>query len=181
MIWRGCREHWASHGTSIPDTPALTYDGSGDHTRVASATRYRYPKRSQYKYTKKPHRVQNWPAYETALRKRGELTLSFSWEAIEAWSDCAQVPSLLVAITRDSLSTKSRHHTVWLIGEVGVKCWRISSGYMRRSLVETATSRFNRWVRSSIYTLRGSRRILSQLCVEAARQITQPRPRLENV
>ena len=46
---------------------------------------YRYPKRSQYKYTKKPYRVRNWPAYETAVRKRGELTLWFSEEAIEAW------------------------------------------------------------------------------------------------
>ena len=46
---------------------------------------YRYPKRSQYKYTKKPYRVRNWPAYETALRKRGELMLWFSEEAIEAW------------------------------------------------------------------------------------------------
>ncbi len=46
---------------------------------------YRYPKRSQYKYTKKPYRIRNWPAYETALRKRGELTLWFSEEAIEAW------------------------------------------------------------------------------------------------
>jgi len=46
---------------------------------------YRYPKRSQYKYTKKPYRVRNWSAYETALRKRGELTLWFSKEAIQAW------------------------------------------------------------------------------------------------
>ena len=33
----------------------------------------RYPKRSRLKYTKKPYRVQNWPVYETALRRRGEL------------------------------------------------------------------------------------------------------------
>ncbi len=46
---------------------------------------YRYPKRSQYKYTKKPYHVRNWPAYETALRKRGELTLWFSEDAIDAW------------------------------------------------------------------------------------------------
>ena len=46
---------------------------------------YRYPKRNQYKYTKKPYRVRNWSAYETALRERGELTLWFSEEAIEAW------------------------------------------------------------------------------------------------
>jgi len=46
---------------------------------------YRYPKRSQYKYTKKSYHVRNWPEYETALRKRGELTLWFSGEAIQAW------------------------------------------------------------------------------------------------
>lgn len=44
-----------------------------------------YPKRSQYKYTKKPYRVRNWREYETALRKRGELTLWFSEEVIQAW------------------------------------------------------------------------------------------------
>ena len=277
---------------------------------------YRYPKRSQYKYTKKPYRVRNWPAYETALRKRGELMLWFSEEAIEAWnapasgkpggrriysdlaietaltvrtvyrlglrqaegflrsvsallnleiripdhstlsrrsmtlppvhicptgpqgpvhilidstglkvhcgrgprdkrnrrqwrklhlvvdadtgdilgselttrraSDCAQVPTLLAEITRElasvmadgaydtrrvysaiearpahsptkilipprsnarspprsGQSTKSRDHTVQLMRELGVRRWRDSSGYMRRSLVETAISRF---------------------------------------
>ena len=45
----------------------------------------RYPKRSQYKYTRKPYRIRNWAQYETALRKRGELTLWFSEDAIEAW------------------------------------------------------------------------------------------------
>ena len=44
-----------------------------------------YPKRSQYKYTRKPYRVRNWREYETALCKRGELTLWFSEEAIEGW------------------------------------------------------------------------------------------------
>ena len=42
---------------------------------------YRYPKRSQYKYTKKPYHVRRWPEYEAALRRRGELTLWFSHEA----------------------------------------------------------------------------------------------------
>ena len=41
-----------------------------------------YPKRSQYKYTKKPYRIRNWQEYETALRKRAELTLWFSEEAV---------------------------------------------------------------------------------------------------
>ena len=45
---------------------------------------YRYPKRSQYKYTKKPYRIRNWAEYESALRKRSELTLWFFEEAIVA-------------------------------------------------------------------------------------------------
>ena len=45
----------------------------------------RYPKRAQYRYTKKPYRLRNWPAYESALRKRGDLTLWFSAEAMKAW------------------------------------------------------------------------------------------------
>jgi len=45
----------------------------------------RYPKRSQYQYTKKPYRIRNWPAYESALRKRGDLTLWLSAESTEAW------------------------------------------------------------------------------------------------
>lgn len=45
----------------------------------------RYPKRSQYQYTKKSYRLRNWPAYESALRKRGDLTIWFSADAIKAW------------------------------------------------------------------------------------------------
>lgn len=45
----------------------------------------RYPKRNQHKYTKKPYRLRNWPAYESAVRKRGDLTLRFSAQAIETW------------------------------------------------------------------------------------------------
>ena len=45
----------------------------------------RYPKRSQLKYTKQRYRVRNWPEYEAGLRKRGDLTVWFSEEAIAAW------------------------------------------------------------------------------------------------
>ena len=45
----------------------------------------RYPKRTQRKYTKQRYRVRNWRAYEAGLRKRGDLTLWFSEEAIAAW------------------------------------------------------------------------------------------------
>ena len=46
---------------------------------------HRYPKRSQLKYTKQRYRVRNWREYEAGLRKRGDLTLWFSEEAIAAW------------------------------------------------------------------------------------------------
>ena len=46
---------------------------------------HRYPKRTQLKYTKQRYRVRNWPVYEAGLRKRGDLTLWFSEEAIAAW------------------------------------------------------------------------------------------------
>ncbi|MDH3639160.1 MAG: transposase, partial [Gammaproteobacteria bacterium] len=59
MIRRRFRERWASHGTSIPET--------------------------ELKYTKQRYRVRNWPEYEASLRKRGDLTLWFSEEAIAAW------------------------------------------------------------------------------------------------
>ena len=45
----------------------------------------RYPKRTQLKYTKQRYRVRNWREYEAGLRKRGDLTLWFSEEAIAVW------------------------------------------------------------------------------------------------
>ena len=46
---------------------------------------HRYPKRSRLKYTKQCYRVRNWPQYEAGLRRRGDLTLWFSEEAIAVW------------------------------------------------------------------------------------------------
>ena len=45
----------------------------------------KYPKRSQYTYAKSPYRVRNWPEYEAGLRRRGDLTLWFSEDAIKTW------------------------------------------------------------------------------------------------
>ena len=44
-----------------------------------------YPKRSQYKYAKSPHRIRDWPEYETGLRRHGDLTIWFSDDAIKFW------------------------------------------------------------------------------------------------
>jgi hypothetical protein len=45
----------------------------------------KYPKRSQYKYAKSPYRIRNWPEYEAGLRRRGNLTIWFSDDAIKSW------------------------------------------------------------------------------------------------
>jgi hypothetical protein len=45
----------------------------------------KYPKRSQYKHAKSQYRVRNWAAYEAGLKKRGDLTVWLSDNALEAW------------------------------------------------------------------------------------------------
>jgi hypothetical protein len=45
----------------------------------------KYPKRSQYKYAKSPYLIRNWPEYEAGLRRRGDLTIWFSDDAIKSW------------------------------------------------------------------------------------------------
>jgi len=44
-----------------------------------------YPKRSQYKYAKKPYEISNWREYEEGLRRRGDLTIWLSEEALASW------------------------------------------------------------------------------------------------
>ena len=44
-----------------------------------------YPKRSQYKYAKKPYKIRNWQEYEEGLRRRGDLTIWLSEEALAGW------------------------------------------------------------------------------------------------
>jgi hypothetical protein len=45
----------------------------------------KYQKRSQYKYAKSPYRIRNWPEYEAGLRRRGDLTVWLSDDAINSW------------------------------------------------------------------------------------------------
>jgi len=45
----------------------------------------KYPKRSQYKYTKSQYRIRNWPEYEAGLKRRGDLTVWLSTSALDAW------------------------------------------------------------------------------------------------
>ena len=44
-----------------------------------------YPQRNQLKYTRKQYRVRNWRDYEAGLRKRGDLAIWFSEEALRDW------------------------------------------------------------------------------------------------
>ena len=45
----------------------------------------KYPKRSQYKHAKSQYRIRNWPEYEAGLRRRGDVTVWLSNEALDAW------------------------------------------------------------------------------------------------
>ncbi len=45
----------------------------------------KYPKRSQYKYAKSPYRIRNWPEYEAGIRRRRDLTVWLSDDAINSW------------------------------------------------------------------------------------------------
>ncbi len=44
-----------------------------------------YPKRSQYKHAKSQYSIQNWSEYEAGLKKRGDLTVWLSDDALDAW------------------------------------------------------------------------------------------------
>ena len=118
------------------------------------------------------YRVRNWPDYNRALVRRGSLTFWVDEQAVRSWRAAtgsgplggrprtdadtaiearpARSPTKIVipprrnarSPPRSGQSTKSREHTVQLMRELGIRRWRDSSGYMRRSLVETAMSRF---------------------------------------
>jgi hypothetical protein len=50
-----------------------------------NAVSQKYPQRNQLKHTRKRYRVRNWREYEAGLRKRGDLTIWFSEEALRDW------------------------------------------------------------------------------------------------
>jgi len=45
-----------------------------------------FPQRTQYKHCTKPYRVHNWPEYDKSLRRRGDLTIWLSEDAVTAWT-----------------------------------------------------------------------------------------------
>ena len=45
----------------------------------------KYPKRSQYKHAKSRYRIRNWSEYEAGLRRRGDVTVWLSDDALDSW------------------------------------------------------------------------------------------------
>jgi hypothetical protein len=45
----------------------------------------KYPKTSQYRHAKSQYRIRNWSEYEAGLKKRGDLTVWLSDDALDAW------------------------------------------------------------------------------------------------
>ena len=62
---------------------------------------YRHPK------YKTAYRVKNWPEYEKSLRDRGDITVWFSQDAIEAWT--AAPLSARVKLVRSQLPGLAHH------------------------------------------------------------------------
>lgn len=50
---------------------------------MAARTKSKVTPRFETKY-----RSKNWPAYEAGLRKRGDITVWFDEDAIDAWNAC---------------------------------------------------------------------------------------------
>ena len=67
----------------------MTHYHAGQQARSTKtgfgATLPKYPKRTQYKYAKKPYKVRNWAQYEAGLCRRGDVTIRLPHEAIQAW------------------------------------------------------------------------------------------------
>jgi hypothetical protein len=59
--------------------PALDHDGR--HPQMAARSKSYVTPRDKTKY-----RVNNWPAYEAGLRKRGDVTVWFDEAACDAWN-----------------------------------------------------------------------------------------------
>ncbi|WP_366143503.1 transposase [Rhodoferax sp.] len=46
---------------------------------------YKHNESRRHKFTKPKYRVTNWPEYNDALRRRGDITIWFTKEAIDEW------------------------------------------------------------------------------------------------
>jgi hypothetical protein len=96
---------------------------------------YKFNEARRHKIPRAKYKVTNWPEYDAALVRRGNLTVWVTDEAIAAWHAPAtgkrggQLTYSDLAIETGLAPRRKRH------GRIG---WQRRSGYCRRSLVETA-------------------------------------------
>ena len=74
------------------------------------------------------HKVTNWPAYDASLRQRGDLTVWFTEEAIEAWTAEPRTSrggqawysplAILTALTLKAVFRLALRQTAGLIGSI---------------------------------------------------------------
>ena len=79
----GEQRRWCTAVVDGSATSGGTYISARDTIDQVVAARTKGKVTPKYK-TK--YRVKNWPAYEAALRKCGDVTLWFDDDAIDAWS-----------------------------------------------------------------------------------------------
>ena len=46
---------------------------------------YKHNESLRHKFIKPKHRVTNWPEYNEAMRRRGDITIWFTKEVIDGW------------------------------------------------------------------------------------------------
>jgi len=46
---------------------------------------YKHNEKRKHKFTKAKYKISNWPEYNEALRRRGNVTIWMSEESIESW------------------------------------------------------------------------------------------------
>ncbi|MEX0828099.1 MAG: hypothetical protein WD005_04015, partial [Haliea sp.] len=130
----------------------------------------KYPQRDPLKHSKIRYRVRNWNEYEAGQYSRGDQTLWFSANALRDWHPSVgvkpggqraaietaltvsavsglvlrQIPPGRNAKTSDDsgIDSGQRGKNIQRIDRVGRRAWQRESGCTRRSLVETAVSRF---------------------------------------
>jgi hypothetical protein len=71
-------------------------------------------------------KVQNWPAYEAGLRRRGSLTLWIEHAALECWQSCGPGGQARYADAATQTSLMLRTAFKRALRQTGVSCHRCS-------------------------------------------------------
>ncbi len=90
---------------------------------------------------KTKYRVGNWSEYERGLRSRGDVTIWFTKEALDAW-----IPPSRTAVVsgKNTPAGRARDATVLRVRDVGRRRWKKESGYHRQARAENAFFRYKR-------------------------------------